>query len=161
MILMILILLLTGTLNGNKPVLDKQLFYICNKVYPTSCLKQWGEGNRDIGTDRGAMYQKKTVWRLIRHATYKNFFNIINEESKYRLSSWNGNLVVYNGHFTTDDLWKLVETGRGDGYYYIYNYWSWGRLSKYGAGNQNLKLSDGPKFDSDLWRLVPRDGANL
>ena len=46
-------------------------------------------------------------------------------------------------------------TGHDDGYSYIYNYWSWARLSKHGAGNRSLKLSnDGPKSDGDLWKLV-------
>ena len=37
-------------------------------------------------TDEGAKYHKTAVWRLLQHSTYKHFYYIVNEESRYSVS---------------------------------------------------------------------------
>ena len=93
---------------------------------------------------------------------YRDVYFIVNETHGYRLTSWKDTLMVYNGQsslftiFTVDQLWKLVPTGHKDGYYYIYNYWTWGRLTKYGPERHHVGLSRGPKYKNELWKLVPK-----
>lgn len=138
-------------------ILDNNQFLIYSKPYHTARITQWGASEEDVGTYEKAVYSDQ-LWTLEPHPTKTGCYYMVNEHRPdWRIADWNHHFVVNNGPRFDDQLFRFEPSGNGDGYYYIIScYHTEDRMAKYGHEDRDVAMYSGPRYQDQLWRLVPR-----
>ena len=137
--------------------LDRNTFFIFNKVYNRAKIAQWGTRGRDVGTYEQGTYADQ-LWYLEQSSRYPGYYYIRNAYRQgYRLAKWgrgDSAMGVYNGQYYDDQLWRFQREGA---YYRIYNkVYSSAKIAKWGKSDGAFGTYAGRNYNDQLWKLVPR-----
>lgn len=96
-------------------------------------------------------------WMLEESESHSGYYYIKNaDRMPFRLAQLNdhGDLTCYDGQYNDDQLWRFEQDGD---YYRIYNYkYSSYKIAKPGKKGSDFCGYDGPNYEDQLWKLVPR-----